>query len=98
MLPWKPSRADGSAVLEFVAFILVGQLLVFGGSMAISQHLTQKVELQNLAAVKARSIAKKIDFELPVDVTLHIQNCPERFVCISLAREGMNVSAVSLRW
>jgi hypothetical protein len=93
----KFSSDRGSAILEFLAFVLVGQLLIFSGSMTISQQLTAKVSLQNLAVIQARSISKNLDLDLPSGVLLTERSCGARFVCIVLSQNGQTVSAVSLR-
>ena len=97
MLRRKVSEEGGSAILEFVAFVLVGELLVFGGSMAISERLTRKVELQNLAIVAARAEARDEALQVPSGVVLVQGNCGSRVVCISLSRNGEQARAVSIR-
>lgn len=86
---------SGSAVLEFITFILLGQLMVFGGSLLISSELAKKVELQVLAGQTARNIALNRELSLPADVALVEDSCATRVVCISLKRGNQTVSAVS---
>lgn len=86
---------NGSALLEFITFILLGQLLVFGGSILISLELGKKVELQVLAGQTARNLALNRDFVLPTDVLLVRDPCTPRVVCITLKQGSQTVSAVS---
>lgn len=97
MLRWKLRSDSGSAILEFIVFVLVGELFVLGGSIAISSQLYQKVELQSLAAVVARSVAKDLKAPLPAGVSMQEDSCSQRLVCIQLSHNSENVSAVSLR-
>lgn len=85
----------GSAMLEFIAFVLLGQLLVFVGSMAIASELANKVQLQVLAAQTARNIALERAISLPADVTLVRNACTARVICVSLSQGNQTVSAVS---
>ena len=86
---------SGSALLEFITFILIGQLFVFGGSMLISTELAQKVELQVLASQTARNIALNREATLPADVTVVEGSCVARVICVTLRRGNQSVSAVS---
>lgn len=47
----------GSAVMEFITFVLVGQMMIFGGSMVLAKQLSQKVEGQLDAINRARALA-----------------------------------------
>lgn len=97
MHPWNIRQDAGNAILEFTTFILVGQLTVFAGSLAISESLADKVELQALASTTARSISHILDYSLPAGVVLSTQACSERLVCITLTKSGQSVAAVSIR-
>lgn len=85
----------GSAALEFITFVLLGQLMVFSGSFLISTELAKKVELQVLAGETARNIALNRELALPADITLVRSSCVNRVVCISMKRGNQSVSAVS---
>lgn len=85
----------GSAVLEFIIFILLGQLLVFGGSFLISAELAKKIELQVLASQTARTLALNREISLPVEVSIFRSNCIARVICITLKQGKQSVSAVS---
>lgn len=87
----------GSAILEFVIFVILGQLLVFGGSIALSTLLTSKVELQILAANATRSIALKVDPELPAGVQMVRDACSPPLVCVTLQQGSTSVSAVGFQ-
>lgn len=95
MFRLKFKAEHGSALFEFITFILLGQLLVFGGSILLSSELTNKVELQVLASQTARNIALKQELSLPPDVTLIRDSCVQRVVCITLKLGNQTVSAVS---
>lgn len=88
---------EGSAILEFVTFVLVGQLLVFAASMTISSVITDKVELQILASQAARAIALGRDFQIPPGVTMAKRDCGLHLICLSLEKGGHKVPAVNYR-
>ena len=52
MFPSSCRSERGSAVLEFITYVLLGQMLLFGGSIVLSKSLSDKVAHQ-LAAVNA---------------------------------------------
>lgn len=87
----------GSAILEFVAFILIGQLLVFATSMTIASSFTSKVELQIEASQAARTIALGRDFHVSPGVVLTRQDCGSRLICLTLERGNLRVSAVNYK-
>jgi hypothetical protein len=91
------SDEAGSAILEFITFVLVGQLLVFAASMSLSSALTNKVELQILASQAARTIALGRDFQVSSEVRLSKQDCGIHIVCLSLEKGELRVSAVNYR-
>ena len=87
----------GSAILEFITFVMVGQVVVFGATMALANQLSTKVELQIAAANAARSIALGRDFQLPTNVSLSQSVCLPRLVCVTLSRGDEKVTSVSYR-
>lgn len=87
----------GSAILEFITFVLIGQLMVFGGSIALATELSSKVELQMMAATAARTIALGREVQIQSNVSLVQAGCPARLVCVTLRRGEQKVSAVSYR-
>ena len=93
----KASAEKGSAVLEFILFVVLGQMLVFTGALALSSSLTSKVELQILATNASKSIAMNQDPTLPSDVQLIRTVCSEPLICLTLRQGSMTVAAVSLR-
>ena len=88
------SSETGSAILEFLLFVVLGQMLVFAGSLAISSTLASKVELQILATNAATSIALNQDPLIPSGVELIRRACSTELVCLSLRKGSISVSAV----
>ena len=88
---------SGSAILEFITFVLIGQLMVFGGSIALATELSSKVELQILAATAARTIALGREVQVPSNVKIDQPDCPARLVCVNLSRGEQKVAALSYR-
>lgn len=97
MFPARVSAERGSAVLEFIMFVVLGQMLVFAGALAISSTLTSKVELQILATNATRSIAMDQEPILPPDVDITQTSCSLPLVCLSLRKGSMSVSAVGYK-
>lgn len=91
-------RAEsGSALFEFVVFVLLGQLLVFAGSMAIASEFSSKVELQIMASQAARNLALERLPSIPSEVELVRDSCSVRLICVTLKRGKQVVSAVSFQ-
>ena len=88
---------SGSAILEFITFVMIGQLMVFGGSIALAAELSSKVELQMMAATAARTIALGREVQIQSNVSLVQSGCPARLVCVTLSRGEQKVAAVSYR-
>ena len=88
------SSENGSAILEFILFVVLGQMLVFAGSLAISSTLASKVELQILATSATKSIALNKDPLIPSGVELIRKACSAELVCLSLRKGSLIVSAV----
>jgi hypothetical protein len=88
---------SGSAILEFITFVLVGQLIVFAASISLATQLTSKVELQVMASKVARTIALGRDVQVPATVKLIQADCAGRLVCVILNRDDLKASAVSYR-
>lgn len=97
MRPNHISSDAGSAILEFVSFVLVGQLLVFGGSFALATELTAKVELQILASQIAKTLAQEAAITLPAGVEMIEKSCGSEIICVTFTQESRKVSAVSFR-
>lgn len=95
MFQSKVREQQGSAILEFIIFVMVGQMLVFGVSTELAALFTSKVELQILASNAARSIAQKLEPEVPAGVTLVQVVCSTHLVCVTLHSGTTRVSAVS---
>lgn len=96
---------SGSAVLEVITFVLVGQLLVAGWLIQIAEQLDHKVRLQLFAATIARSIGlqnNNLQSELEKDLNLtdvKIQrlDCHRSLVCVSVQDDAMSTIGVSHR-
>jgi hypothetical protein len=79
----------GSAILEFIAFVLVGQLLIFGASIAMANELTKQVENQVEASNAAKSVASASD---------QLQDeCAGPLACIRLTKDGHDYLGLSYR-
>jgi hypothetical protein len=91
------SSESGSAILEFILFVVVGQMLVFAGSLSISTTLESKVELQILATNAITSISLNQDPLIPSGVELIRRACSAELVCLSLRKGSLLVSAVGYK-
>jgi hypothetical protein len=90
----KICNSDGSAVVEFIVFVLFGQLLVFAGGMQLAQWVDTKLKLELSAhqLARAESLGKSEDLlpELKRDLPeLRITKlfCGDNLVCV-LAESG----------
>jgi hypothetical protein len=98
----KTSRAEGSAVVEFIVFVLFGQLLVFTGGMQLAQWLDTKLKLELSVHQLARAVAmgKSGDFlpelqrELP-EFRFKVFACGEELVCVMAESGDLFASGVS---
>lgn len=96
-MPRSLIRADmGSMVLELITFVLVGQLLVCGWFLQLSEQLDHKTRLQLFASTLARSLSLgdeeieptlRRDLSLPTAVT-RIMDCGIKQVCLEVSDEG----------
>lgn len=93
----KVRSETGSAVLEFIVFVVLGQMLAFTGALALSSTFTSKVELQILATNAAKSISMNQEPILPPDVQLSRNSCSSPLICITLRQGAMSVAAVDVR-
>lgn len=84
-------------MLEFIVFVVLGQMLVFTVALALSSTLTSKVELQLLATNAAKSIAMNQESILPPDIQLSRNSCSSPLICITLRQGAMSVAAVDIR-
>ncbi|MEO0313402.1 MAG: hypothetical protein RL140_632 [Actinomycetota bacterium] len=105
MLRSRTKSDSGSAVLEVITFVLVGQLLVAGWLIQIAEQMDHKVRLQLFAATMARSIGlqnNNLQSELEKDLNLDgvkIQPiaCDSPLICVSVQDESMSSIGVSHR-
>ena len=91
----KFSDATGNAVLEFVAFVMVAQLLVFAIGLSISNELSEKVSLQLSAMQTARSVALHENPVLSSSSSYETEPCGEKVVCLVFHSGGRSSRAVS---
>jgi hypothetical protein len=87
----------GSAILEFIVFILVGQLLVFGWSVSAASSLYEKVSIQIQAEQVALNLAHGTSQELPEGTSLQQYACSPSFICVALVRGNLTAQAVGMR-
>ena len=101
----KTSSETGSAVLEVITFVLVGQLLVMGWLIQLAEQLDHKTRLQLFAISMARSLSLghselepilKDDLGL-VDTKVQNLGCNDPLICVKVDDSGMNVVGVSLK-
>jgi hypothetical protein len=102
---WSLKDDSGSAILEFIVFVLVGQLLIFSGAMVTAQSLDQKVRLELFASQMARATAlgkpaalQEVlthDYNLE-GVTVAEAPCPGKIVCLVASLGESRANGVSL--
>lgn len=84
-------------MLEFILFVVLGQMLVFTGALALSSSFTSKVELQILATNAAKSISMNQVPILPTGVHMTRIACSAPLICITLHQGSFSVAAVGIR-
>ena len=107
MPPMKFSESEGSAIVEFIVFVLFGQLLVFAGSLQIAENIDQKVRLDLFASQLARAEAVgkaellieelRNDYRLP-DAAVLPEDCPRRLVCLRVTSNGAEAIGMSVKY
>jgi hypothetical protein len=106
MLSTKLRGTSGSAVVEFIVFVLVGQMFVFSGGMQLAQWIDDKLKIELLAHQMARAIALgKGDLLLPelqqdynfTQVEISELACGESLVCIVASSEKISSRGLSIR-
>jgi hypothetical protein len=97
---------SGSAVLEFLAFVLVGQLLVFSGFMTVADSLDRKVRLELFVAQMAKSQANGITSSLPSvladdyglqGVRVIEANCSPNLICLVATFGDLSASGIGIK-
>jgi predicted Kef-type K+ transport protein len=99
----KISSETGTAVLEVITFVLVGQLLVMGWLIQLAEQLDHKTRLQLFAISMARSVSlghTELETAMKEDLGLvgaKMQNfgCNEPLVCVQAVEGGMKTFGVS---
>lgn len=94
----------GSAVIEFITFVLVGQLLVLSGSIQLATYVDHKLKLELMAHQIARAEAigsskvlfesLKNDYQLPT-VNYETVRCPYKLVCVKIVDGKLSAIGVS---
>ena len=82
MCPLKTDREKGSAILEFIAVILIGQVAILAGTIALSQSMTLKLNQDLAVEAKARELALGKSEAGTLDL------CAGPLICISNQVEG----------
>lgn len=92
MLPSKFLSERGSAILEFITFVLVGQLLILGLAVSTSMTLSHRAKLELFSATLARAISQghpqleailRLDYQLPSALVRQI-SCKAEYVCLEV--------------
>lgn len=99
----KIRSSRGSAVLELITFVLVGQLLVSGWLVQIANELDHKMRLQLFAISLARSSSlgtTNLEARLRQDLSLPRAEvrqlaCGESLTCLSVTDGSGEVTGVS---
>ena len=98
----KTSQAEGSAVVEFIVFVLFGQLLVFSGAMQLAQWVDTKLKLELSAHQLARAVALgKSDALLPElkrdlpELRITEFTCGDVLTCLLAESGDLSASGVS---
>ena len=99
----KTSSESGAAVLEVIAFVLVGQLLVMGWLIQLAEQLDHKTRLQLLAISMARSVSldhSELEPILKEDLGLasanvHCLTCNASLVCVEAVEGDLRVRGIS---
>jgi uncharacterized membrane protein affecting hemolysin expression len=96
----------GSAVVEFIVFVLLGQMLVFSGGMQLAQWMDEKLKIELLSHQMARAMALgKGDRLLPelqqdynlTEVQISELACGESLVCVSASSANLSSRGLSIR-
>ena len=95
----------GSAVIEFLGFTLIGQLLILTGSIQIASSLDLKLKLELMAhqVARAEAIGKgaevftalRLEYRLP-KATFSKMSCTSNVVCVKILEGNNQAIGVSL--
>jgi hypothetical protein len=97
-------NAEGSAVVEFLIFVVLGQLLVFSGGMHASQWMDKKLRLELFAnqLARAHSLGKGDELILALkddygfgNVSVTYDSCSKPLFCITAQIEDLKAYGVS---
>ena len=102
----KFNDSNGSALAEFLVFVVLGQILVLTGSMQANEWIDKKVRLELFAQqlARAESLGKanelfnvlKFDYRLQ-DATVKIDPCGTELVCLTAIDGAFRAYGVSLK-
>ena len=99
----KTSTDSGSAVLEVITFLLVGQLLAMGWLIQLAEQLDHKTRLQLFAISMARSLSlghSELEPVLKEDLGLASSkaqslNCNASLACVEAVDGDLRVIGIS---
>jgi hypothetical protein len=96
----------GSILFEFIAFVLLGQLFIFGATMTILGELDQKLKVDLFAHQLARAgaignldsllVSLQNDYQLS-QVKLIEVPCNQQLFCLEVVADSRTALGVSLR-
>ena len=102
----KFNDTNGSALVEFLIFVVFGQMLVLTGGIQVSEWMDKKVRLELFAhqLARAESLGKanelfnvlKFDYGLQ-DATVSIEQCGSELVCLTATEGALHSHGVSLK-
>ncbi|CAB4544309.1 MAG: hypothetical protein F2529_03640 [Actinobacteria bacterium] len=104
MLQMKFRNSAGSAIVEFMIFVIFGQLLVFSGALQASEWMDKKLRLELFAnhLARAQSLGKERelfaaladDYNLQ-NVTVTVNECGNSLSCITAQMGDLKAAGVS---
>lgn len=101
----KTNSEEGSAILEFLVFVMLGQLLIMVFVNSISSELELETRLQLFANTLVRVKAPlqpqfeqtlRTDYRLP-DATVKELTCSQNLVCLQVSQDKHRAIGVGLR-
>ena len=101
----KTNSEEGSAILEFLVFVMLGQLLIMVFVNSISSELELETRLQLFANTLVRVKAPlqpqieqtlRTDYRLP-DATVKELTCSQNLVCLQVSQGKHRAIGVGLR-
>lgn len=106
MLRMRFRNSAGSAIVEFMIFVIFGQLLVFSGGLQASEWMDQKLRLELFAnhLARAQSLGKEQElFDALADdyhfqnVTVTVNECGNSLSCVTAQIGDLKAFGVSFK-